>query len=159
MSQNELTKLCPNCDGSVAMQVSLCPYCGSSVFESTKDASKNPAVDPNVKTLSPEETLASLYPPPYRPKTIDTQMEEEEEETFEEEEEEEDVTQEEQKGAIVPTILFWLGVNVLVFSVLLLVFSNEGALYLKWNAKYWFLYSVSSFPLLFLGYKGLKNIN
>ena len=150
MQQNQRTKMCPNCEGNVALEVSICPYCGSSVFNQN-DNLANKKIEEDVKSLSYEETLASLYPPPYKPNIIEEPQEELKQALKEELIEEESV--------LLPTIFFWLGVNILVFSLILLLFSKEGVLHLKWNANYWFLYSLFSLPLLFFGIKGLKNLN
>jgi len=155
MQQPQRTKMCPNCEGDVGMEMSICPYCGSSVFNKNEKLA-NQKVSDDVKTLSYEETLASLYPPPYKPKVIDTPTSYEKEETNNETEKEE--FQENEKASLVPTVLFWIGVNVLVFSLILFFFSKDGFLYFKWNASFWYLYSLISFPFLYFGFKGLKNL-
>ncbi|NGX34525.1 MAG: hypothetical protein K1060chlam1_00878 [Candidatus Anoxychlamydiales bacterium] len=162
--QKELTKMCPSCDGSVAMDAVYCPYCGSDIFEKSESLANQKTSD-DVKSLSYEETLSSLYPPPYKPKAIQSATAKYYEENSDVDEE----SQEENEGdssplkkesnALIPTALFWLGINIFVFSILLLVFSQNGVLYLKWNAKFWFLYSIISIPLLYFGFKGLKNLD
>ena len=153
MHQNERTKLCPNCDGSITFDASICPFCGSSIIQKN-DYQINPEED--VKSLSPEETLQSLYPPPYRTKAIDASVKEKE---IEEETQEEEEEIQENRSALLPTILFWMGINILVFSIILFIFSEDGALHLKWSSKFWFLYLIFSFPLLYLGYRGLKDVD
>jgi hypothetical protein len=155
MQQNQRTKMCPNCEGNVAIEVSICPYCGSSLFSKNENLA-NSKENENVKSLSYEETLASLYPPPYKPK-VDSSS------SFEKEEEDKmnerrDEVEEFEKNNLLPTILFWIGVNILVFSLVLLFFSKDGFLYLKWNSSYWYLYSLISLPLLYFGFVGLKKI-
>lgn len=151
MQPNQRTKMCPNCEGNVAMEVSICPYCGSSVFTKTENIVSSKTND-NVKSLSYEETLASLYPPPYKPKVMEDSLEKEEEKV-----EQKDAVKIE-KSSFLPTILFWMGVNLVIFSLILLFFSKDGFLVLKWNANYWYLYSLVSFPLLYFGFKGLNNL-
>lgn len=160
--QQERTKMCPNCDGSVAMEVSICPYCGMNVFKKNESIA-NQTKEEDVQTLSYEETLSSLYPPPYKPKVIQTSatlnnLEEDLENETNQENVHETGENKNEKGAFVPTTLFWLGINILLFSILLLIFSEGGFLYLKWNAKYWFLYSIISIPLLYFGFKGLQSL-
>jgi hypothetical protein len=155
MHQNQRTKMCPNCEGNVALEESICPYCGSSVFNKNENLAKQKSSD-DIKTLSYEETLASLYPPPYKPKVIEASYEKEEE--IEEKDKKEQI-EESEKNALLPTILLWLGVNALVFSVILLLFSQNGVLYLKWNANYWYLYSLISLPFLYFGFKGINNLS
>jgi len=154
--------MCPNCEGNVALEVSICPYCGSSVFD-TNDNLANQAHSDDIKSLSYEETLASLYPPPYKPSIIDTsESYEKEEEDFSKKEEKDLKSKEDvkiKKSAFSSTILFWTGVNIFIFSLLLLCFSDNGVLYLKWNGSFWFLYTLLSLPLLYFGFKGLKNLD
>ena len=156
MEQNQRTKMCPNCEGNVAMEVSICPYCGSSIFNQNRNLSNKKSSD-NVKSLSYEETLASLYPPPYRTKVIESPDSLEPEEDNKQIEPQEQV-QEFEKNSLFPTILFWIGINLLVFSLILLFFSKDGFLNLKWNSTYWYLYSLIAVPLLYFGFKGLQNL-
>jgi hypothetical protein len=171
MENKDLTKLCPNCDGSVAMDVTICPYCGSSVFEINENNVQSKS-DDSVKSLSAKETLDSLYPPPYRPRSYDAPIEKEpikeekiilnkkqtEAETQEEEEEEEEYEEEDYKSSLLPTILFYLGINILFFSILLLIFSKEGFLNLKFNSKYWYGYLIAALPLVLFGYRKLRDL-
>ncbi len=165
--QEELTKMCPSCDGSISMDAIFCPYCGSNVFEKNENLPDQKTED-DVKSLSYEETLSSLYPPPYKPKAIQTATSkyyeqdndvEKDEDENQEKLEKESVSEANEKNALIPTALFWTGINILVFSILLLVFSQNGVLYLKWNAKFWFLYSLISIPLVYFGFKGLKQLD
>jgi hypothetical protein len=172
MEGNERTKLCPNCDGSVAIEVSICPYCGSSVFQANNSHSlKNK--DDSIKSLSAKETLESLYPPPYRPKSFDKPNKEEkpgngddddddpaepDEDSDDHEGEEEDIDDVKNSG-LIPTMLFWIGVNIFVFAIILLLFSKDGQLHLKWNASYWYMYAIVGIPLVYFGYNGIKKLD
>jgi hypothetical protein len=166
MQNQDLTKLCPNCDGSVSRDVSICPYCGSSVFQVNEGGLQTNNED-NVKSLSAKETLDSLYPPPYRPRSYDAPIEKEpireekiniSDQNEEVEEEEEEEYEEDYKSSLLPTIFFYLGVNVLVFSILLLIFSKEGFLNLKFSSKYWYGYLIAALPLIFFGYKKIRDL-
>lgn len=156
MAQNQRSKMCPNCEGSVAYEVSICPYCGNSVFDKNANSASQKTSD-NAKSMSYEETLASLYPPPYKPKVMDNDSTFEKEEVSSVAQVKEEV-EELPRNNLVPTMLFWIGINILVFSLILLVFSKDGFLYLKWNASFWYLYSLISLPLLYFGFKGLSSI-
>lgn len=153
--ENERIKMCPICNGAVAIQVSICPYCATNLYETHENINEQQTSDDDVKSLSYEETLASLYPPPYKPKAIDTSTSIEDQESSEEETEE--VSDE--KSALIPTILFWIGVNVLLFSLILLFFSEGAYLHLQFKATYWFLYSMAALPLLYFGFKGLQKLD
>ncbi|NGX63535.1 MAG: hypothetical protein KR126chlam6_00947 [Candidatus Anoxychlamydiales bacterium] len=165
--QNERTKMCPSCHGNAPLHVDICPYCANSFFEKNETISNENISQDNSSTLSYEETLTSLYPPPYKPKVIPTStnnnISDEEEDIHKEMRQVNDsdgeVVEEREKNSLIPIVLFWLGVNILVFSIILIFFSTDGVLYLKWNTKYWFLYSFISIPLIYLGFKGLQNLN
>ena len=73
MSVKKRMKLCSNCDGFVDLDVIICPYCGSDVLlseETIPDLDETPPIAHYRKKMSVEETLSSLYPPPYKPKNI-----------------------------------------------------------------------------------------
>lgn len=156
MQPNQRTKMCPNCEGNVAMEVSICPYCGSSLF-SQNPSLPNQKTGDSVKSLSNEETLASLYPPPYKTKIMESVDSLEQVEENKSVEQKEDIKEFEKKS-LLPTILFWVGANLLIFSLILLFFSKDGFLCLKWNSTYWYLYTLLSIPLLYFGFKGLQNL-
>ena len=158
--QNERTKMCPSCHGNAPLHVDICPYCANSFFEKNETISNENISQDNSSTLSYEETLTSLYPPPYKPKVIPTSTTTNNDAVYDEEtgiqhetqqvnESDEEVLEEREKNSLIPIVLFWLGVNILVFSIILIVFSADGVLYLKWNTKYWFLYSLISIPLIY----------
>ena len=67
MSQKKRNKLCGSCDGIVDLDVIICPYCGSDVLEVLEDPyEKEKYATDGKKKLSPDETMTSLYPPPYK---------------------------------------------------------------------------------------------
>ncbi len=167
MKQDDQLKLCPNCDGYVAVEVIICPYCGNSIPREEENENDEGSIekDRNSSSLSPEETLSSLYPPPYRPKAYDASIVEEEK-LYEKEEKEiveesASFTQEisEKRSTLIPTILFSIGINIFLLSLLLFFFSEDGDLFLKWDARFWFLYLLVAAPLVFFGYKGLSKLD
>ena len=145
MSRKLHLKLCPYCDGQMDWDVIACPYCGSDVSEVDKEEVSNDSEI--IRRLSPKETLASLYPPPYQPKVYD-QLEEEQ--VFEEEIEEKVV---EEKISFLPILLFSLGIHLLVFSLLLFFFSKNGELFLKFNGHMWIFYFIASVLMMYFGYR------
>jgi len=153
--ENERTKMCPICNGTVAIDVSLCPYCATNLYE-TLETSNDQKTSEDVKSLSYEETLASLYPPPYKPKVIETNsFENDADQNIEENSQ--DVIEE--KSALIPTILFWTGVNLFLFSLILLFFANGAYLHLQIRATYWFLYAICALPFIYLGFVGLQKLD
>ncbi|MFA6119503.1 MAG: hypothetical protein WCT85_00315 [Parachlamydiales bacterium] len=153
--QNQRTKLCPNCDGRVELDANICPFCGNSILE--RNDTKNQKAAADNKTSSYEDTLSSLYPPPYKPKSMEAVANFSEDQESSDEEETEKTAN--VKSALIPTILFWIGINILTFSLILLFFSHDGILQLEWNAKFWFFYAIMALPLLYFGFKGLKEVD
>ncbi len=64
-----------------------------------------------------------------------------------------------QKKTIFSTLLFSLGVNLMLFSLFLLFFSKNGELFLRWDSSFWYLYSLIGMGLIGGGYKLLNKIN
>jgi ribosomal protein L40E len=53
----EKLKMCPFCEGEIPLEATDCNYCGSSLLKTRRPKPAYPA----------EESLASLYEPPYSP--------------------------------------------------------------------------------------------
>lgn len=73
MPQRKRMKLCPSCDGFVDLDVIICPYCGNNVSESTyvNNADEDEMEEKSLgSSMTPEESLSALYPPPYQPKNV-----------------------------------------------------------------------------------------
>lgn len=137
-------KICWQCEGRVDAQVEHCPFCGvyiggtfhvQSHFDDEEDS---PA---QAKDLQPL----------YTPENI---------------KQDEHVAQKEQtaltlsgtKTDVLPLLFVLAGSLLFIFSLVLLLFSDDGLLKLVWNANYWFLYFLISLPLLFLGWRFLGQL-
>jgi hypothetical protein len=141
-NQNERLKLCPHCDGRVLMEVSVCPYCGN-VFTEKKDGTKEDTKNTqDMRSLSPEETLASLYPPPYRPKMQQAAFDFPKESIAEEVVEEKVQVQEKEISSFPYVILFSIGINIGLLGLFLFFFAHNGEVILRWNAKFWIVYLI-----------------
>lgn len=146
MSQRKKMKMCGSCDAMVDLEVIICPYCGGDVSEVSEDPYKEEGyVKDGKRELSLDETMTSLYPPPYS-------MEEVEEEAKEK------VEVSKKSSIILPFIMFSLGVNLLFFAIFLLSFSKDGEIFLRWNTSYWFIYVILGLPLLFFGNRFLTKV-
>ncbi len=154
-------KLCWNCDGSVHIHSTKCPYCGTDLVAEPQEnepyqqsayapppppvQSPEPAAPPPPPYVQqvqpgPDYLMQNQPPPPPLPNP-------------------ETVAHEEQAPArsdIMPLILMLPGAFFLLFSLMLLLFSENGKLTLQWNASYWLTYLLIGLPLLFLGYRSLK---
>ena len=159
MKTKKRQKLCYNCEGEVDLDVIVCPFCAADL-RVEKPEMQRPAYNPGTAHTN-LSTQQSLYPPHYAPKV----REEEEipadgpEEAFREEvstncEQEKG----DQKSIVGPTLLVTLGVQLLLFGLLMLIFSHEGVMLLKWDARLWFFYILASAPLLIFGYKSMSKL-
>ncbi|MBI5346941.1 MAG: hypothetical protein HZB76_07360 [Chlamydiae bacterium] len=164
-NQNERLKLCPHCDGRVLVEVALCPYCGVTFEkkELVKAEEKLPN-DNTVRSLSPEETLVSLYPPPYRVKpntsvnNFEAHIPQEEVKVIDPIQEEA-LKEEPIDTTFLSTILFSVGVNIALLGLFIFLFAQGKSLILSFNASYWILYILAGAPLIYFGYKGLIKKN
>ncbi len=165
--------MCPYCEGSIPINAQECKYCGSSFMKKTS----------NVSPYQTEDSLASLYEPPYAPtrKTAsfaipDPEMSssmlrdpimdnEEEEETFPRRKptlkkptHAQQVESDEEESAQIGSILL-LSLGGLLFTLawLLFFFSDHGKLVLEWKSRYWFIYLLVSIPMLYKGWKKLSS--
>lgn len=174
MRSADRLKMCPNCDGSIPHNATVCPYCGAEQV----DPETNSAQMQLFKHQSLQDSLTSLYKPPYsqRAQSYDTQQEPEQPapkkpELFKEVKSvSSGISQaamahaaagaeegEKAKGSpIVPILLMFAGSNLCILGLLQFFFSEGGLLKLEWDASYWFIYCLISLPLLYLGYKKAK---
>lgn len=145
--------MCYNCEGEVDLDVIVCPFCAADL-RAEKPEQQRPSfnVTASVKNLN---TQQSLYPPHYAPKA----PAEEEAPQAEASEMAAEVPSSEEGGNVYgPTILLTLGAQLLIFGLLMFLFSSKGAMILKWDARFWFIYVFASVPLLIFGYKSLSKL-
>lgn len=128
--------------------------------------------DPLFRHQSLEDSLASLYKPPYsKPRNEEPTLPPPEQKSpvFPEEKSslmsayvadetpqaapvaEEEV--ESKKGGIWPLLFLAIGSQLLTLGILLFFFSDSGTLTLQWNASRWFVYCLFSLPLIYIGYR------
>lgn len=132
MSALPKKKLCWNCEGSVALQEEDCPYCG--VYLNAVPSMGGISLPHQI-----EERVASF--------------------SKGEEEEEEAEGASEGSGAVLLPLLFLLcGSSLLLFGALLWLFSVDGMLTLRWNARWAPLYLAVAFPLFLFGWKALYQL-
>lgn len=164
-------KICSNCDGRIAIEAEECPYCGTAC--SVTEVMTAPA--PLFDHQAIQESLTSLYTPPYSNKSAATMKQDKEKnkpkpvtrESHENQlnaslgkfnyspgtpvvETEEKV---EEKSSFGPLLFLLLGGNLIIIGLLQFFFSENGILRLQWESKYWFVYCLIAAPLLYLGYK------
>lgn len=157
--EQERQKMCWNCDADVSAGATYCPFCGTDLMVGNENDKVKEAAYRG-ETL--QESLASLYKPPYsstREESVGSPSE------MHRNPSENDLSAflvEEKKD---PTARFGYGWSLIFLSVgtflvtlslLLLFLSTDGKLILEFNARSWFLYGISGAPLLFLGYRLLN---
>jgi len=155
MEDKKRLKLCANCNGQVDVDFDVCPYCGEEFSVKMAQMEENPIENNNVKSLSGDETIASLYPPPYKPKSYDSPLEEIEEEENVQEEKKIKI----KRPLFLPILMFSFGLTLFLTALFLLLFSKNNEVILKWDARYWMIYLAISLPLLFFGYKKLSSLD
>jgi len=164
MEETKKMKMCPFCDGRIEIDAVSCTFCGrniTSYYHQHQAEMTEPSSSNFSNSYSKNDSLSSLYPPPYRPKIQEEHLHEEEEEEFTEEVEEhesDEVAKAESQTLFSTILLLSVGVQVFLFGLLLLLFSTEGRVILEWNAKRWFLYMLLSAPMIYFGYKKITRL-
>lgn len=151
MEDKKRMKLCPNCNGQVDVDFEICPYCGEE-FGAVKGALPEETKKSDaIQTLSPEETIGSLYPPPYQPKSYQSAMKEDtvKEEVIQKPKESE------KRDFFVPILFFSMGLSFALMSFFLLLFSKNGEFLMKLDSRLWIAYAIVAAPFIFFGYRKL----
>lgn len=144
--------MCYNCEGEIDLDVIVCPFCAADLREE-KPEQLRPTYNPSV-SLKNLNTQQSLYPP-HQGKAP---LAEEEEALPQETAAVISEPEEEKKNIWGPVLLLALGSQLLLFGILLLLFSHKGSLILKWDARIWYVYVGAAIPLLIFGYKSLSRV-
>lgn len=188
MKQVDRTKICWSCEADVSYEATYCPFCGTDLLTATVESKENPPKqDERFAKQSLEESLASLYKPPYSVRNRQGLgvPDEREELSFREatppkkdellqsydlSEKEEplqmppssEITLEEKvegKGGVLPLLLLSIGLNLTVLGILVLFFSKDGVVRLEWNSYYWFIYLLIGLPTAYVGGRLLNQLN
>lgn len=145
MKLKKRQKLCSNCEGDIDLDVIVCPYCAADLREERSE-----------RAAPMQQMSQSLYPPPYpikNEKVEEPLYLDAEEPLLSKEEPKERIT-----AVLVPILLFALGAMMLLLGILLLAFSQDGQVVLKWDARLWFLYLFASVPFLVFGYRAISKL-
>lgn len=137
--------MCYNCEGEVDLDVIVCPYCAADLREEKPEQKAHQSSQaPSTKNL---DTQASLYPSQYAQRP-----------SKEEEPSAAVHVEEESKGSYGPVILLSLASQLLILGFFMLAFSSKGVLILKWDARFWYFYVLTSIPLFIFGIKALNKL-
>src|ERR1700722_19064125 len=135
-------KLCWNCEGQVSHEEENCPFCGVYLngtihIQNQIEEDNNEVYQPNKSSVTETktETAAAPYSPPYTPETP----------VMEKEQEKPNHHKAPEPAAItnissnygmktdfIPLFLLLSGSIIFLFSLILLLFSHNGTLTLKW---------------------------
>ncbi|MCY3974767.1 MAG: hypothetical protein OXF02_04390 [Simkaniaceae bacterium] len=175
-------RICFACQANVKGEAIYCPFCG----ENLPAPCDIPLEGSGSFSGDEEESLASLYSPPYsirgrsdfgipdkEPPTMkcpgkDVREEEEvlsgrvvperEDHPFRVrgEVQEEEEDTEKGCGGLFPLVSLFLGTHLVLFGLLTLLFAKGGILSLQWDAHYWFLYCIIGVPAVYFGVRSLR---
>jgi len=143
-------KLCHNCEGEIDLDVIVCPFCAADLREEKPEQGRS-SYPSHSQFSQDKQTAQSLYPSSFPIKQPDPLPDEAPHREAAAEEES-------AKNHFGPTILFTLGVQLVVLGLLMLLFSHKGMVVLKWNASWWFLYCLGGAPFLYFGYKAISKL-
>lgn len=136
MKPKKRQKLCHNCEGEIDLDVIVCPFCAADLREEKPEQKYSSYV-----STTPRREVQPLYPTQEEALPAAPAVEEET-----------------PINPIFPILFFTLGVQLCVFSLLMLLFSHQGEVILKWDARFWFFYLFASVPFLVLGGKYLTKL-
>lgn len=164
MSKKVKKKLCWNCEGESSFQDESCSYCGVSLTPlSIGDDKENPLTPP-YRLVNEAENVNHIPISPYKsqnpahegPKTL-LQNEPSSQETAAEQSLSDDF-KDDLKITLLTVFLLFSGSVLLIFGLMILLFSENGHFILKWSDQYWVLYFVFALPMLFFGWMFLKKL-
>ncbi len=175
MKSTDREKMCISCEGRIPFDAEICSYCAS---KQSGGGIQNSFQTPIFQNQSLEDSLTSLYTPPYqgkRPQFAQSTTsqpdptEEDEHPMYKEVTERPEmnpllgatVDEEEAppRSSLIPTTLLFAGANFSLLGLMQLFFSKNGILRLEWDANYWFFYCLFGIPLLYFGLKKIKHLD
>lgn len=152
-------KLCWKCEEEVHPQALVCPYCTADLTKSSAKIESSPPY--RFVAAAPEE---SIVPSPlYSPHNIQAEEPNAAAKKNEEQKIPSPTAQLSFKGAfdqaLISILLLLAGTVFFLFSMVLFLYSNEGIFVLRWNANLWPFFFLFSLPLLFFGWRALKQVD
>jgi len=161
MKPNDRQRLCPHCDATISVDVVICPYCTADLSDFSQKEGYSSLQAAKVKNQTLQESVSSLYTPPYAAKGATMTQEDKyrpRTESFKEvkplpQPSPIDNLQKVEKGSFLAIFLLSLGGVLLILGALQFFFGENGLLTLEWDTNYWFAYCIVALPLLFFGLK------
>lgn len=137
-------KLCWNCEGNISFQEENCPFCAVYVGPIGQEIKNSPFRNNHAKN---KDIPASPYA-----------KEEVKEEAAVEEDSVSPAAFFTQESLFMPLVFLPAGSILLLFSIYMVLFSENGRLTLQWNADYWYIYFLLSLPMLGCGWWFLQGM-
>lgn len=144
MSGTTKKRLCWNCEARVSLEEENCTYCGVYLSPASfpglqNDEIPEPLYKPGIESSIPKSPYEALYTPQ---NSSDSS-------TF---------VKQDDLGSIVFSVSLLLGGGILLlFGIILFVFSSNNLFTLQWNTTYWFVYLFVSLPMLYYGWQKSRN--
>ncbi len=160
MSKKNDKRLCWNCDGSVSLHLTQCPYCGVDLTRDSGEKGEKASFSSFASPFqsAPTAVDASIPKPPFS--NISAVSEDEWNHALGEEgeavESEEEVGFSTTRREMIALLLLLPGVVFFLFGLALFLFSSDGVLTLKWSQSFAYYYFIGAIPLLFLGWRALR---
>lgn len=150
MSKPIKTKLCWNCEGNVSRTAENCPYCAVYLSPENEDlkALENEAPKAPYKLEKNKDIPKAPYSSGSDLNDQDTTASREAV-----------VSLAPFQSLFLPLIFLTTGLIFLFFSLMLLLFSENGKLTLQWDGDFWYIYGILAVPLLILGWYYLHHSN
>lgn len=155
MSRTERKKLCWNCEGSVSLEVEYCPFCGVSVVPAFLEGAEVEFAPPYAALPKGHDFGIPKSPFASDSDTVHQEIHEERKEIAVDHQPGVD----EFRRVAVSVSLLLAGSVFFLFSIALGLFSNNGVFTLRWDATYWFIYTLLALPLLFFGWRSLMKLD
>lgn len=152
MNAAQKKKLCWNCEGRVPLESENCPYCAVYLGPAPGDKGGKGVLVPPYKIIETEEQDESL------PEDQSTDIQEENQNVQEHEEDLVASQKNDVKEVLLPIAMLSGGALFSLFGLILFLFSEQGVLHLRWNGEYWYIYLALALPMLFLGWRSLRNV-
>lgn len=151
--EKEGQRVCWKCEGSVSVHVAQCPYCSAFLQDPPASVSPFASCHMNVQENVTREDGEDLFAVTSENWASVLQNQEK------------DIQQEPvtaQDGFVLmnhlPLLSLFLGMGLVCFTLILLLFANDSGLTLHWSRKYIYLYGIPGGLLLYKGYQSLKNL-
>lgn len=154
MTKKNDKKLCWNCDGSVSLHLSSCPYCGVDLQIESQLENNNLKMSSNKQEV-PQSPYAHLFEKDMNISGEEWKIALEEPEVTVKSAEPEEMSTATKKEVMALLLLF-PGIFFLFFGLILLMFSSNGIVTLTWKHNFAYFYFLGAIPLLLLGWRSWR---